>query len=315
MNCSIQTELLPFIISPQDGVGALSDWAKKNRSDLSQILAEKKAILFRGFGEINNFEFITSLFFDELLTYNYRSTSRKNIGKNLYTSTEYPQTLSIPQHCENSYQRSWPLKLLFHCILPAARGGETPLADMVHVTQALHHDVKNEFKQKKVKYVRNFKKGIDLPWSEVFGTTQKREVEIYCQQHDIDYQWFGDELRTSQVCEAFATHPLTKQALWFNQAHLFHITAFDKTHQAALLHMFGEEGLPRNTYFGDGTQIDHDYLEHIRYVFQNNIRLFPWKKNDLLLVDNMLVSHGRTPYEGKRKIVVCMAEPYPTNHN
>jgi hypothetical protein len=31
---------------------------------------------------------------------------------------------------------------------------------------------------------------------------------------------------------------------------------------------------------------------------------------DILMVDNMLVAHGREPFSGPRKILVAMAEPF-----
>jgi hypothetical protein len=33
--------------------------------------------------------------------------------------------------------------------------------------------------------------------------------------------------------------------------------------------------------------------------------IFPWRKNDVLAIDNFSTSHGRLPYEGPREILVC----------
>jgi alpha-ketoglutarate-dependent taurine dioxygenase len=36
---------------------------------------------------------------------------------------------------------------------------------------------------------------------------------------------------------------------------------------------------------------------------------FAWQRGDILMLDNMLVAHGRNPYASPRKILVAMAEP------
>lgn len=300
----------PLIVTPDRPRTALEEWVLPNRDEIQRQLTVSKAILFRGFRNKDGFGSIADSFFDRCLKYTYRSTHRTDLGQDLYTATEYPKSLSILQHCENSYQRDWPMKLLFHCVEPASKGGRTPLADMTKVTAMIPAQIKDEFERKKVRYTRNYRPGVDLPWQEVFGTSSKAEVERFCVENELVYRWTADGLKTMQVCQAFASHPITGEKIWFNQAHLFHLSALDPASQKMMLAVFGESGLPRNSYFGDGSAIGVDVLDQIRLTFDRNKVCFEWQEGDVLLIDNMQVSHGREPFEGHRRVLVCMAEPY-----
>ena len=37
--------------------------------------------------------------------------------------------------------------------------------------------------------------------------------------------------------------------------------------------------------------------------------MFPWQQGDLMVLDNMLAAHGRSPYVGARQIAVAMGQP------
>lgn len=63
-----------------------------------------------------------------------------------------------------------------------------------------------------------------------------------------------------------------------------------------------------NMLFADGTEILEKYIRNIEETIWKNMVIFPWKKNDLLAIDNLGTSHGRLPYEGKRQIMVCWSE-------
>lgn len=304
------TAILPLVVASDADGQSLEAYASARRQEIDADLLQHGAILFRDFGNEGGLDSIASRFFPSLLAYTYRSTPRSNLGQYVYTATEYPKQLWIPQHNENAYQLSWPMKLLFHCEIAAERGGCTPLASTLAVTEAIDPEIREEFARRGVKYVRNYRPGIDLPWEEVFGTNSRAEVERFCQQHRIELEWTRDGLRTSQNCPAFATHPATGQRLWFNQAHLFHVSSQEPKARETLLALFGESGLPRNAYFGDGGAIAEDMLEHIRAAYASKRTSFPWQSGDVLLVDNMLVTHGREPYEGARKVLVCMAEAH-----
>jgi alpha-ketoglutarate-dependent taurine dioxygenase len=305
-------ENLPLAVGPAlDGVDVVA-WAEQNKPWLEDRLATHGAVLLRGFtiADAPAFERLIEATSDGgLLEYTYRSTPRSNVSERIYTSTEYPPNSSIPWHNENSYSRRWPMKLYFCARTVAERGGETPIVDSRRVYQRIPASIRDRFAERGVMYVRNYRAGLDLPWQKVFQTTDQAEVEAFCRRDGIECEW-GDDgtLRTGQVCQAVARHPRTNEPVWFNQAHLFHVSALPMDIRDGLLGQFGESGLPRNAYYGDGMPIEAGVLDEIRQIYQEEQVVFGWEQDDVLAIDNMLVAHGRRPYEGDRLVFVGMAE-------
>lgn len=309
-------ESLPLVVLPAALDVDLADWARANRAFISQKLIEHGGILFRGFRvqSANQFEGFVNAFGDDLLDYTYRSTPRSKVDGHIYTSTEFPAEYEIPLHNELSYASSWPRKIWFCCLKAAEQGGETPLADSRKVFAAIRPEVRERFRRLGVMYVRVFGEGLDLHWHNAFQTTDRAAVEEHCRLAGIEFEWLGkDRLRTRQVCQAVATHPETGDEVWFNQAHLFHVSSLRPELRDALLAEFGEDGLPRNSCYGDGSAIEADVLDEIRTAFAKASVVFPWEEGDVTMLDNMLVAHGRRPFSGARKIVVAMAEAYSGN--
>jgi alpha-ketoglutarate-dependent taurine dioxygenase len=60
-------------------------------------------------------------------------------------------------------------------------------------------------------------------------------------------------------------------------------------------------------YYGDGGRIDNATLASVREVLRAQRRTFRWQQGDLLVVDNVLVAHGRLPFDGLRRILVAMS--------
>lgn len=308
-----QSGMIPLIIQPESNQSRLPGWIDENKALLDQQLIEHGAVLFRDFqfdGE-KEFQSIVNQLCDHTLSYVYRSTPRTKVGANIYTATEYPAHKSIPFHNETAYARDWPMRLIFYCALPAEEGGETPIADTVKVTMRIPPEILDKFTGKQVMYVRNYGSGVDLDWPTVFQTSDKAEVERYCTDHGIEFEWRGNGcLRTRQVCQAVASHPYTDKLIWFNQAHLFHISSVDEKTRKSLLKIYKEDELPRNTYYGDGSPIEDAFLEQIRACYDAERVVFPWKAKDVLVIDNMLVSHARNPFKGTRRVLVGMGDAY-----
>ncbi len=306
-----ENERFPLVIEPaMDGIN-LAGWAAANREQIETQLLQHGGILFRKFNvsAVSQFQQFARAISPDLLDYNERAAPRTEVSQNIYTSTEYPANQHIPLHHEMSYSHNWPTKIWFYCDQPAQQGGETPIANDRKVFEMIDPKIKEGFIRKKIQYVRNYGEGVDLPWQEVFQTTERSVVEDYCRKAGMELEWKeGDRLRTRQVRPATVVHPKTGDTIWFNHAHMFHTSNLEPHVRDSLLAEFQEDELPRNAFYGDGSSIESSVLEEIREVYRQASVVFPWQKGDILMLDNFLASHGRRPFVGPRKILVGMAE-------
>lgn len=304
---------LPLLIeAPEPGLG-LMDVFSELQPLVEQHLPQCGGILFRGFevGGVDLFRQFAQAFGHPLLNYEFGSTPRSNVTQGVYTSTEYPAHQSIPLHNEQAYTLEWPMKIWFYSVVAAQTGGETPIADSREVYRRMPEYIRQRFVEKGLMYVRNYGNGLDVGWEQVFNTEDRAVVEAYCQAHAIAWEWKDDgELRTRQVCQAVAVHPGTGDRVWFNQAHLFHVSNLPQEVRETLLDIVDEEDLPRNVYYGDGSPIEAEVLDEVRRVLDLCAISFPWQAGDVLMLDNMLAAHARSPFTGPRKVVVAMAEGY-----
>jgi alpha-ketoglutarate-dependent taurine dioxygenase len=289
----------------------LITWAGNNLEFIERQLLKYGALLFRNFNVelVSQFQMLAGIVSKELLSYQERAAPRVQIDDFIYTSTEYPADQHIPLHHEMSYSHNWPKKIYFFCAEPPQLRGRTPIADDRKIFQLVDPRIKKRFLEKKVLYIRNYGRGLDLPWQDVFQTDDRSIVEQYCRKAHMDVEWRSDgRLRTRAIRQAVVTHPMTGSPIWFNHAHMFHVSNLQPATREALLSEFREDELPRNAFYGDGSPIESSVLDEIRELYDRTAISFPWQKGDILMLDNFLASHGREPYAGQRKILVAMAD-------
>jgi hypothetical protein len=141
----------------------------------------------------------------------------------------------------------------------------------------------------------------------VFETNDKATVERYCEDGKIEYEWTKrGGLRTSQIRPAAIKHPVTGTPVWFNQVDQWHPTNLEDAVRTAMLALMSEKDLPINAYYGDGSPLEPAVLDEIRWVFERASIKLPWQEGDVLLVDNTMVAHGRSPFTGPREVVLAM---------
>lgn len=309
---------LPFVIHHEAaaaarGPAAFFDCWRDSTAAIQRELQRCGAVLFRGF-EIDRQELFEALVNDlkhTLLEYVDGNSPRTKVGAGVYTSTEYPADYFISLHNELSYSARWPARLFFCCVTAPEAGGETPLCDGRALLAALPADLVERFRARGVKYLRNLHsgKGFGPSWQATFQTTDRRVVEEHARQHGMDIAWTPDgAVRLSIVRPGTARHPITHEEVWFNQADQFHPSTHPRPIYEAMVALYRgrEELLPQDVRFGDDTAISLDDLTTIREVTRQQMATFPWQCGDLLMVDNMLVAHGRMPFRGPRKILVSM---------
>jgi hypothetical protein len=301
---------LPLLVQPAVAGVDLADWARANADFWEAKLLEHGAILFRDFALdcVADFEKAASAICPDLFA-EYGDLPREGASDRVYASTPYPADETILFHNESSHLPRWPRKQFFFCVQPAREGGETPLLDCRQVYQELDPDIRNQFADKGLMYVRNFVPGIDVPWQEFFHTRDRAVVETICREEGMTCEWtVGDGLRIRQRARAVLKHPRTGEMVWFNQVQLHHPFCLNPAVRASLQSLFGEEDRPRSVCYGDGSPIPDAVMERLGALYWRLAVQSPWQKGDMILLDNMLVAHARNPFVGPRKIVVAMGE-------
>lgn len=299
----------PAVLSAARPGIELAGWGPAHRDEVEALLATYGAVLFRGFNidTPDSFSASAASLVDELFG-DYGDLPREQDGDKVFSSTPYPADLEIHFHNESAHMAQWPMRIFFNCVIAAETGGETPLVDCRKLLDRLDPAVVSDFESKGLTYVRNFARGIDVPWEDFFGTDDPAEVERQCAATGTRVEWLQDGvLRIKQDAAGIRRHPSSGERVWFNQVLLHHPAALPADTREAMNELYDEESFPRNVTYGDGSVIPDSVIEHLQEVFREAQYGFTWQEGDMVMLDNMLVCHSRAPFTGDRKIIVAMA--------
>jgi len=330
---------LPLTVQPADLEGlhraSWSDWC-------SERLLRCGALLFEGFDlhSPQDFEEL-ALTLDPRLFDQYRGTAPRNARtRYVYSSTELPAHLPIPQHLEMSFLEGAPRRLFFYCQTPPDKHGETPIVDFRVVYDQLDPEVREAFEQRGIRHIRNYnppgkKVEWDLSklksWDKVYGTADPVEVCRKCRAEGQIFEMRKDQsLKLINQGPAVREHPVSGRKVWFNHAQVFHpegpvleaayiarrqgtlrqrgMSVFLRSFHRMTSPFLSDETRGTQVTFGDGSTIPVRFIRHLQEVIWKNMVFFTWKKGDVLMVDNFAVAHGRMPFWGKREILVAWTD-------
>lgn len=285
-----------------------------NKTEIESNLRTVGAVKFKGvqIDSLETFQHIVDSISDKFLSYIDGNSPRTKLSGNVYTSTEYDKTQRITMHNELSYSAKWPNKLFFSCLKPAETGGETLLADSREIVKLMDKKIVSEIKERGIMYIRNLHSGMGMgpSWQDTFETEDKQQLEAYCKSYSIDIEWTGSgNLRLKQPSKGIIQHRETKEELWFNQIDQFHpIQLGEEVYEMMKAMYHSQEEFPMYVKFGDGKLIEEGMIKDILDTIEEVTIAPPWDKNEILIVDNELVAHGRSAYTGNRTVLVSMSE-------
>lgn len=240
---------------------------------------------------------------------------RSRIEAHVYAASEYDPRLPIRLHTEYSYASRWPGVLAFACLEAPAEGGATTLGHSSGVAQRLEPGTIERFERHGgIHYRRTHHDGhgVGPSWAQAFGSDDRGEIERRCHARGISYTWNDDgSLSVGQIQPATRRHPRTGDRIWFNQVDQYFLQEYGSDVYGLLLELAGGDParLPMHATFGDGSPIPLELIEAIRSAIDLSEQARPWQVGEVLLIDNMLVLHGRQRYEGRRRVVVYAAQP------
>lgn len=319
---------LPLVLQPVEANISFSETLKLlslHKKEIEKKLLKHGGILFRHFPIKNADDFaacIGSLDEGKFLDYIGGDSPRNKIREGVYTSTEAPPSIKIPLHNELSFVKHYPKRIYFNCQIAPVEKGETTIADARKIYNAMDSDVRKRFIEKGVRYSSCYfykSKLMDLvnsfqrshkSWTDVFETHDKAEVEKKCIANEFGFKWNQhDWLQISQERPAVISHPETQEKIWFNQAHLydFNPKLLGNWRYLGAKFLYARKYMRlHEVSFANGEPIARQDLYHILDTLEFNTVYFPWKQNDMLMLDNVLAMHGRAPFSGPRRVLTAM---------
>jgi alpha-ketoglutarate-dependent taurine dioxygenase len=294
-----------------EAAGGAASWAARHREALRTAVTEHGAVVVRGLGLRDAAE-VGAVFrglATGLMTEREAFASRRTYADGVYSSSKWPQNQPMCMHHELSYALEFPGLMLFACLEAPTRGGATAVADAPTVLRALPGELVRRFEREGWLLVRTYNEEIGASVADAFGTEDRRAVERYCAANAIEFEWQPDGgLRTWQRRSAVVTHPVTGQRCWFNQVAFLNEWTIAPEIREYLVDVYGPDGLPFTTRFGNGDPIGEDVVQLLTTLYEESTVREPWQAGDLMLVDNIRTAHSREAFEGPRQVLVAMAD-------
>jgi len=309
----------------------LVSWLRQQRSQVQSRLLRHGAILFRAAGGIRDaadFEEVAQALEPELATtHPFDDGPRPWRAKHIWDASGHvvgtPQAGSVLAfHNEDSYIPVLPRRLLFCSLRAPSRGGETSLTDCRRVLADIPKSTLAKVTE------RDHRVRVTLPIEYVMRNTGLRtaaEAEAFARARSgAEVAVEADRFVFTSARSAVAVHPETGERVWLNRLKTRMLSGYVLDHLLGSLNARGTlrfralartaasvwkprlassllKGLLGLERHPDGLSAVDEW--HIVRAYWKNAVLIRWRSGDFMILDNILMAHGRMPFRGDRDIV------------
>ena len=308
----------PFLQEVENDSGlnnlkSTKDWLKENKIFIELKLEEHGAIIFKDLPvkTAEDFDQFVSAFNYDTFTYEESLSNAVRINKTnkVFTANEAPREVEIFLHHEMAQTPTYPKNIFFFCKSASETGGETPLCRSDQLYEELLKEDKTlieSFEKFGVIYNSIMSSGDELisgqgrSWQKTLGVSSKNAAEAKLSELGYSWNWIeGDNLSVT-------TKPLKATKELKDGKKSF----FNQVIAASLGWKKSSKNQIAPVRFGNDQEIDPSAIEHISELAQSLTLLRSWQDNDILLIDNYRVMHGRKPFSGNKNREVLVSLTY-----
>ena len=303
--------LFPLVYASQSNTDSnvVARWIQQYKSKIEAELEINGAVLFRGFGVVDDqgFDAFIRAFDWPSFTYeeSLSNAVRHNRTELVFTANEAPPSVSIFLHHEMAQTPVFPSKLFFFCEQAAASGGATPICRSDILLERLQSEIPDfvaACEEKGIRYSQTMPAENDLQsgqgrsWASTLSAANVEEAEAKLNRLNYRWQWQADGSLSviTPILPAVKTLQDGRK-VFFNQL----IAAFRGWQDA-------RNNSEKSICYGDDSPISNDDMAVVIRLADQLTFDIPWQTGDVVLVDNFVTMHGRRPFEGQRRVLASL---------
>ena len=202
-------------------------------------------------------------------------------------------TNEVGLHLENGTLSKLPEMCWFYCEQAPIKGSQTTLCDGEVVWSKLTSECRKYFLHNKVKFSRVFAEAqwrnfVSLYYPNCGGPADVTTDDLFYWSHEQP----GQEFTLNDDGSVLSTY--TVGAVRFSQIS-------QRISFANSLFSPSYNYIPPTITLADGEKINEDWLEEAHQCMEENTHNIAWQDNDIAIIDNSRVMHGRRKIETSRR--------------